>query len=325
MNRMRILFKFAITKFSVTTFAVTLLLSSSLFAQAVKAAEDSKPVAPAGAPSVELVQNYFQRAYGYDPNLKVSVAAIQASTSPELFEVVTIFASPDGQQVVRWYVTRDLKHVIAGELRPFGADPYVPDRAVLAAKAFGATRGPVNAKVLIVEFADLECPSCREAQAIMQKLYADFPDARFIFQNYPLASLHPWAARAASYVDCIARQNQDKAFAFIDGVYGHQREIESIVRRTGDDGKVKIDDAEVTGRMKHYTEVAGADVAKTQACADLPETAERIKRSVEVGRDLGVSGTPTLYVNGRLIGNPGSLPYEALKAIVQFEVEQAGK
>jgi len=196
---------------------------------------------------------------------------------------------------------------------------------VLAAKAFGATRGPVNAKVLIVEFADLECPSCREAQAIMQKLYADFPDARFIFQNYPLASLHPWAARAASYVDCIARQNQDKAFAFIDGVYGHQREIESIVRRTGDDGKVKIDDAEVTGRMKHYTEVAGADVAKTQACADLPETAERIKRSVEVGRDLGVSGTPTLYVNGRLIGNPGSLPYEALKAIVQFEVEQAGK
>jgi protein-disulfide isomerase len=157
----------------------------------------------------------------------------------------------------------------------------------------------------------------------MQKLYADFPDARFIFQNYPLASLHPWATPAASYVDCITRQNQEQAFAFIEGVYGHQREIESIVRRTGDDGKVKVDDAEVTGRMKHYAESAGANVAKAQSCAESKETAERIKRSVEVGKALGVSGTPTLYVNGRLIGNPGGMPYEALKAIVQFEVEKA--
>jgi protein-disulfide isomerase len=313
MNRMRHFLKLA----------VTLLLAATLYAQAGKSADITKPVLPPGAPSVELVEAYFQRAYGYDPNLKVNVAAIQASSSPELFEVVTIFATPEGQQVVRWYVTHDLKFVIAGELRPFGADPYAADRAELAAKAFGATRGPVNAKVLIVEFADLECPSCREAQTIMQKLYADFPDARFIFQNYPLASLHPWATRAASYVDCIARQNPEQGFGFIDGVYGHQREIESIVRRTGDDGKVKVDDAEVTGRMKHYTEVAGADVAKTQLCADSTETAERIKRSVEVGRALGVSGTPTLYVNGRLIGNPGGLPYEALKAIVQFEVEKA--
>ncbi len=313
MNRMRHLWKFA----------VTLLLAATMYAQPAKSTEAAKPALPPGAPSVELVEAYFQRAYGYDPNLKVNVAAIQASPSPELFEVVTIFVSPEGQQVVRWYVSHDLKHIIAGELRPFGADPYAADRAELAAKAFGASRGPVNAKVLIVEFADLECPSCREAQTIMQKLYADFPDARFIFQNYPLASMHPWATRAAAYVDCISRQNPEQAFGFIEGVYGHQREIESIVRRTGDDGKVHVDDAEVLGRMKHYAEVAGANVAKAQACAESAETAERIKHSVEVGKALGVSGTPTLYVNGRLIGNPGGLPYEALKTIVQFEVDKA--
>src|SRR5208337_4076133 len=116
-----------------------------------------------------------------------------------------VFLTAEGQQIGHWYVSRDQKHVILGDLLPFGADPYMHERSELSKSAFGPAKGADNAKLLIVEFADLECPACKEAAPIIQKLRNDFPEARFIFQSYPLAQLHPWAVRASSYLDCIAR------------------------------------------------------------------------------------------------------------------------
>jgi len=314
--------------------SAVLLLSLPLFAQpAAKpaavpplgkaAAQSAVPALPPGAPTVELAEAYFKRMFGYDSNLQIHVASISQSAAPDLFDVVAVFGTPEGQQIIHWYVTKDLQHAIPGEMRPFGRDPYEHDREELAKSAFGATKGPADAKLLIVEFADLECPSCREAQPIMEKLYAEYPNARFVLQSFPLSTLHPWAFRAAAYMDCIARSNQEQAFAFAQAVFGHQKEIESIVRRTDSDGKPKVDDAEVTGRMRHYTETSGADPVKIQACAELPETTARINRSYAIGQSVGVTGTPTIYVNGRLVGNPGAVPYEALKNLINFEAEQA--
>jgi protein-disulfide isomerase len=310
--------------------SAVLLLSIPLLAQPAKppAAPAPKPAdqvaaLPPGAPTVELAEAFFKRTFGYDPNLQIHVVNIALSPSPDLYEVVTVFVNPEGQQVIHFYVTRDLKVAIAGDLRPFGSDPYKEVRDLLAKSAFGATRGPADAKLLIVEFADLECPSCRDSQPVMEKLYAEYPNARFVFQSFPLVTLHPWAFRAAAYMDCIARSNQDQAFTFAQSVFGHQKEIESIVRRTDNEGKPKVDDAEVTGRMRRYTETSGADPNKIQACAESPETSARIDRSYALGTSIGVTGTPTIYVNGRLVGNPKAVPYEALKAVINFEADQA--
>jgi len=305
-----------------------LLLSIPLLAQpakppAPKPAEQAAALPP-GAPTVELAETYFKRAFGYDTNLQIHVVNIAVTPSPDLYDVVTVFVNPEGQQVIHFYVTKDLKQIVAGDLRPFGADPYKEIRDLLAKSAFGAIRGPADAKLQIVEFADLECPSCRESQPIMEKLYEEYPNARFVFQSFPLVTLHPWAFRAAAYMDCIARSNQDQAFTFAQSVFLHQKEIESIVRRTDNEGKPRVDDAEVTGRMRHYTETSGADPAKIQACAESPETSARIDRSYALGTSIGVNGTPTIYVNGRLVGNPKAVPYEALKAVINFEADQAG-
>ncbi len=305
-----------------------LLFAFSLFAQTPAPASAAKPPAavaalPAGAPTPNLVEAYFKRMFGYDQNLQVKVLGIAVSPVPDLFDVTVLFIGPDGQQVGHWYITRDQKHAIVGDLLPFGADPYAEVRTELVKSAFGATKGPADAKLLIVEFADLECPSCKEAAPVMQKLRNDFPQARFVFQSFPLAQLHPWAVRASSYLDCIARSSNDQAFTFIDAVFTHQKEIETEVRKTDADGKPTVDDAAVTTNLRRYTEWAGADPAKTQACAETPATAERIVRSQQLGQSLGVNGTPTLFVNGRHVGNPGAAQYDALKAVVSFEADQA--
>ncbi len=310
--------------------SAVLLFSLSLFAQtaakpASRPAAQAAPAAVAGGPTVEVAEAYFKRMFGYDSNIQVKVPSITASAIPDLFDVVAVFLTPEGQQIAHFYVSRDMKHAIAGELLSFGADPFLQDRQELARSAFGPSRGPANAKLLLVEFADLECPSCKEAQPVMRKLHDDFPEARFVFQSFPLDQLHPWAIPAASYLDCIARSNQAQAFTFIDSVYSHQKDIEADVRKTGLTGKVSIDKAALTEHMRSYTEASGADPAAMQACAEAPATLERVLRSQTLAKTLGVTGTPTLFVNGRRIDSRGLGQYEALKNVISFEAELAEK
>jgi protein-disulfide isomerase len=311
---------------------VAVLTASSLFAQKTAPAAADQPAAsaatlPPGAPTPELMDAYFKRMFGYEPNLQIKILSITGAAIPGLFDAAVVFISPDGQQVAHWYVSADLKHVIVGEVVPFGADPFAPERAEVAKSAFGASSGPKDAKMLIVEFADLECPACREFAPTAEKLRSDFPNARFVFQSFPLASLHPWAVRASSYLDCIARGSDKQAFTFINAVYSHQREIESEVRKSDAAGNTTIDDKAVTEQMRKYTEWAGADPSKIQGCAESPATAERIKSSFAVGQAVGVTATPTLFVNGRRIGSPGSVQYDALKTVVSYEndMAEAGK
>lgn len=317
--------------------AVLLLsLSFSLSAQTGKkksapapapkpAAEATTPALAAGAPSQALVEAYFKRMFGYDSNLQVHVASITQSPIPDLYDVTVIFVTPEGQQAGHWFVSKDQKHAIAGDLLPFGTDPFEPQRNELTKSAFGPTKGPADAKMVIVEFADLECPACKDAQPLMEKLRTDFPQARFVFQSFPLAQIHPWAVRASAYLDCINRSNPDKAFSFLDAVFAHQKEIETAVRKTDAAGKTTIDDAAVTENLRRYAETAGADPAKTQACAETPETAERITRSQALGQSVVVTSTPTIFINGRHVGNPGAAQYDALKAVVTFESEKAAE
>ena len=254
--------------------SAVLLLSVSLFGQAAeknpapKAAATSKAdtakaspsegSAPEGAPTAAMAEAYFKRMFGYDPNLQVKVLSIGVSPIPEMYEIATVFITPDGQRSGYWFISKDLKHAIAGDILPFGADPFAHDRAELAKSAFGASSGPADAKLLIVEFADLECPACKEAAPVLERLRSDFPQARFVFQSFPLPQLHPWAVRAASYLDCMARSNPEHAMTFIGAIFDHQKDIENAVRKTGPDGKTTVDDAAVTERLRYYVEWAGA-------------------------------------------------------------------
>jgi protein-disulfide isomerase len=322
---MRNVGKYAAICAAVLGMSISLLAENGGKNSAAKTADVAQAQAAVNGPSKELAEAYFKRLFGYDPAIDVKVVNIGPSPIAELSEVSIVFITPEGQQPGKWYVSKDLKHVIAGgEMLPFGADPFSPERAKLASSVFGPTKGPADAKMLIVEFADLECPACKEAAPLMDRLRNDFPQARFVFQSFPLQQ-HPWAVRASSYLDCIARENQDQAFTFIDAVFTHQKEIEDAVRKTDAAGKTTVDDAAVAARLRQYTTMAGADPAKAEACAATQATSERIKRSQLLAQDVGVNSTPTLFVNGRRVGNPKADQYEALKGAVNYEAEQAGK
>src|SRR5215471_15327065 len=180
-----------------------------------RTANTAQPSAP--LPSEETLSAFMQQMFGYDSNITWKISAIKPSESDGLAEVDLLLANPQGQQAATIYVTPDGKHALLGEIIPFGAHPFAPAAQKLK-EGNGISRGPSNAPVIVVEFSDLQCPHCKEAQPTVDKLLNDEPGVKFVFQQFPLPS-HEWAAKAAAYADCIGRSNNGAFWKFVSGTY----------------------------------------------------------------------------------------------------------
>jgi len=293
---------------------VILVFGTLLAAQQKPKPEHSVPAArspektetSAGLPSEETVNSFLQQMFGYDSSISWKINAIKPSAAHGLAEVTVILAKEQGQQSTVLYVTPDGKHALVGEVLPFGPRPFDAAKEQLQKGVNGILRGPANAPATIVEFSDLQCPHCKAAQPAVDKLLAEEPNARFVFQPFPLPS-HDWAAKAAAYGDCVGRANNEAFWKFVDAVYNAQSDI---TQANADEKLTAI--ATQSG-------VKGADAA---ACAAKPETKTRIDRSVELGKAVDVTGTPTLFINGRKISSISGTPPEILKAMVEFAAKE---
>ena len=260
----------------------------------------------ANLPSEETVNSFLQQTFGYDSTVTWKITAIKPSIAAGLAEVDVVLSNSQGQSGTTLYVTPDGKHALTGDILPFGAKPYQPAKEALLKGVNGPSRGPDKAPVTIVEFSDLQCPHCKDAQPIIDKLLTEEPNAHFVFQNFPLPS-HNWAAKAANYADCIGRSSKDAFWKFVQGTFDAQS---SITEANADEKFTAI--ADTAG-------VKGADMA---ACAAKADTKTRVEQSVALGQSVGVTGTPTVFVNGRRIGNVVGLPPEVLKGLVEFAAKQ---
>ncbi len=283
------------------------LAGSFAAAQTTAKPAEKAPAAPAVAlPSEATVESFMQQTFGYEPEVSWKISSIKPALAPGLAEVDVVLANPQGQQLSRFYVAADGTHAVVGEIIPFGAKPFEPARAALEKGVNGPARGPKDATVLIVEFGDLQCPACKAAQPAIESLIAAEPNARFVFQNFPL-EMHNWAAKGAAYADCVGRASNDAFWKFIKTTYENQAEI------TAENADEKL--------TALATE-AGAKGSELAACVTSPATKAHIDASLALGKTVNVGGTPTLFINGRSIGNVGGTPVEVLKALVTFAAKQ---
>jgi len=266
----------------------------------------------ATTPSKETVETFLRTSWGYDDTRVWQVAAIQKTTVEGISKVIVYLGNKTGKQKLsglQFFALADGKHIIAGdEIIPFGEHPYADAKAMALQKADGPYRGAAAKDFEIVEFADFQCPHCKEAQANMDKLAVDFPKARIVFQNYPLPQ-HPAAAGAAAYGLCVAKQGGSTAFfTFAATVFD------------GQDGLATPDGATLT--LNSAVTKAGLDPAKIADCAKSPATLAAVDASVKLAKDLNINQTPTILVNGRPV--PANAPYDTVKQIVQYQAKLDG-
>jgi protein-disulfide isomerase len=267
----------------------------------------------ATSPTIDTINGFLEASWGYEENRVWQVEAILKTAVEGVSKVIVYVGDKSGKEkptALQFFAMPDGKHIITGnDIVAFGEKPYADFRAKIQQEANGPFRGATSKDLELVEFADFQCPHCKEAQANMEKLATDFPKARIVFQNDPLDSIHPQAPKAAAYGACVAKMGGSTAFfQFANAVFD------------GQDGLATPEGATLT--LNSALTKVNQDPAKVAACADSAETKAEIDASKKLATDLGIGQVPTLVVNGREV--PANVPYETLKKIVAYQAKLDG-
>jgi protein-disulfide isomerase len=162
-------------------------------------------------------------------------------------------------------------------------------------------RGNPNAPVTIVEFSDFHCPYCRRAHPVIQQLLAKYGDrVRLVYKDMPLDNLHPDARAASEAGLCAAAQG--KFWEFHDKLFA-------------------TDPDSSPATLNRLAQEVGIDVAPFEACYKERRFKAQVEASVQDGSRLGVTGTPTFFINGRNV--TGALPLESFAKVVDEELKRA--
>lgn len=167
----------------------------------------------------------------------------------------------------------------------------------------GVRFGPASSKVTIVEFADLECPFCRQFHQVARKVMKEHPaDVSLVFVQYPLA-MHRFARPAARAAECASSSGRFEEL--VDVVYDKQ------------------DSLGIKTWASFGREAGIADSAKFQRCALASGTYPRIEAGLALGTKFQVRGTPTVIVNGWKL--PGTPVYSVLDSVVEAQIGSASR
>jgi protein-disulfide isomerase len=177
------------------------------------------------------------------------------------------------------------------------------DPVDLSVRKDAPSRG--DGKVEIVEFSDFQCPFCQrfysDAYKQIKAKYVDTGKAKFVFRHFPL-SFHQNAQKAAEAAECANRQGKFWPY--------HDLLFDGFV---SDGSNLEIPD------LKKYASDLGLDTGKFNTCLDNGETAAVVKKDIDDATKAGVSGTPTLFINGKKI--VGAQPFNAFEAVVEEELK----
>ena len=267
----------------------------------------------AATPTKQTIEDFLHASWGYEETRIWQVQAILKTPIEGVSKAVVLIGDKTGKekpQALAFYVMADGKHIISGEsIIDFGSKPFADVREKLQKEASGPFRGSVNKDLEIVEFADFQCPHCKAAQANMEKLATDYPQARIVIQADPIAQIHPQAVKAASYGLCVAKLAGSGAFfQYASAVFEGQDALETA------------DGAQLT--LNSAIAKAGADSAKVAACSTTPEIKAQIDASIKLAEGIGITQVPTLVINGRQV--PANAPYDTLKKIIDFQIQLDG-
>jgi protein-disulfide isomerase len=161
----------------------------------------------------------------------------------------------------------------------------------------GPSRGPSGAKVVIVEFADFQCPYCARASETVKKVAADYPaEVRVVFRHFPLAN-HPLAPKAAEASACA--NEQGKFWEYHDHLFANMRELDETA-------------------LKAHAVTLGLEVKPFVTCLESGRMKGVVDSDRQAGEKLGINGTPAFFVNGIMLS--GAQPEETFRRLIDREL-----
>jgi len=179
------------------------------------------------------------------------------------------------------------------------AAPPQGDAALVAVDSGNApAQGPASAKVVVIEFGDFECPYCGAEEPIVARMLSDYAgQIRFVFKEFPLTAIHPYAELASEAA--LAANAQGRFWPFHDMLYANQSAL----------GRADLDG---------YASALALDLTMFDAALDKGSFKGAVAADLAQGKSVGVNETPTFFVNG--IAVLGAVPYATLQGVIDEQL-----
>ena len=263
----------------------------------------------------QRIERQLRASYSVPPSVKVLISAPHASEFPN-YDAVSITFDGDGRkQNYEFLLSKDQKTLIRMTKMDLSKDPYAETMKKIDVKG-RPVRGNPNAKVVVVNYDDFQCPYCsRMHEILFPQLFKEYSDKiAFIYKDFPLSEIHPWAIHAAVNANCLASQNTDAYWDFADYIHANRQVVNS--EKGANNQFAALD--RITGTEADKFKL---DKNKLQACVKA-QADSNVKASMKEGESLGVNGTPTLFINGQMID--GARPVAEFQALFDDALKQAG-
>jgi protein-disulfide isomerase len=263
------------------------------------------------------IERQVRSFYSIPADVKVTVGAISTTGDIPGYDTVSVSVDENGKQKdYKFLISKDRNTLLRVTKFDLNKDPYTELMSKINVTG-RPSRGAKSGKVLVVDYDDFECPYCAVMHStLFPGILKEYGDrVTFIYKDYPLAEIHPWAIHAAVDANCLAAQNADAYWDFADTIHAHKREVDS--EKTPDGRLALIDRVALAQGQKH-----GVDQGKLEACVKA-QNEDAVRASMKEADDIGVSATPTLFINGQKVD--GAVPISEVRAALDAALKDTGQ
>jgi protein-disulfide isomerase len=249
------------------------------------------------------IEQYLRHIYAFGTEVKLVVPEPKDSEVAGLLVTTVELTSGESHDTAKMYLSRDGKFLFRGDMTDMSKDPMAETRAKIDLNSAPFLGSP-TATVTVVEFADFECPVCRQLHDQLKTVLPNYPQVKFYFKDFPIEQIHPWAKTAALAGRCAFAQKPTAFWRMYDGFYDSQDLVSA---------------ANAWDKAVDFAGRASLDQAAFKSCLASPEAAAAVDASVANARLVEVTSTPTIFVNGRRIVGAD---VATIERYIQFELAE---
>jgi protein-disulfide isomerase len=273
-------------------------------------------VAQSASPDLnKKIERQVRSYYKVPAEVHVIVGVPTPSTDfPNYDSLIVTVDGGERKQDLTFLVSKDHSSMMRMTKFDLSKDPFAETMSKIDVSG-RPTRGIKASKVVVVNFDDFECPFCsRMHLTLFPDILKEYGDrVTFVYKDYPLAEIHPWATHAAVDANCLASQNSDAYWDFADYIHANQHEVSN--EKTPGARLEALDKLTMLQGQKH-----NLDVVKLQSCIKAQDESA-VKASMKEAERVGVEATPTLFINGEKID--GAVPVSELRAVLDRALKDA--
>ncbi len=299
------------------TFVVLLLICLGCSAQSRPASPEQPQPSQSALPAelMQSVERQVRAFYSLPPDVKVVAGPPRASEFPNYDELTITFDSPEKKHAYEFLLSHDRKTLIRMTKMDLTKDPYAEIMKKIDVNG-RPSRGNKDAKVVVVSYDDFECPFCSRMHAtLFPQILKEYGDrVLFIYKDYPLEEIHPWAVHAAVDASCLNTQSTDAYWDFADFLHANPQSLSGA--RGRDAQNAELDKIATLNGQRH-----NLDAGKLQACLQAQDE-KSVRASMNEAEGVGVNATPTMFVNGAKLD--GAVSAAEVRAELDRALKDAG-